>query len=94
MRAPATNHCFAICGRVTTNGSSIFWSRASSAAGSGSSGTSGRGPKWIYTVPIFGDIKIFEMPVLGYFGFPPFALECLAMYVFVRRLFWRGRNAR
>ncbi len=46
--------------------------------------------KWIYTVPIFGDIKIFEMPVLGYFGFPPFALECFAMYVFVRRLIWRG----
>ena len=46
--------------------------------------------KWIYTVPIFGDIKVFEMPVLGYFGFPPFALECFAMYVFVRRLIWRG----
>ena len=44
--------------------------------------------KWIYTVPILGDIKIFEMPVLGYFGFPPFALECFTMYVFVRRLFW------
>jgi len=46
--------------------------------------------KWIYTVPIFGDIKIFEMPVLGYFGFPPFALECFTMYVFTRRLFWRS----
>ena len=46
--------------------------------------------KWIYTVPIVGNVKIFEMPVLGYFGFPPFALECFAMYVFVRRLFWRG----
>ena len=46
--------------------------------------------KWIYTVPIFGDIKIFEMPVLGYFGFPPFALECFTMYVFVRRLLWCG----
>ena len=46
--------------------------------------------KWIYTVPIFGDVKIFEMPVLGYFGFPPFALECFTMYVFVRRLLWRG----
>ena len=46
--------------------------------------------KWIYTVPIFGDIKIFEMPVPGYFGFPPFALECFTMYVFVRRLVWRG----
>jgi hypothetical protein len=41
-------------------------------------------------VPVFGDIKIFEMPVLGYFGFPPFAVECFAMYVFIRRLFWRG----
>ena len=49
--------------------------------------------KWIYTVPIFGDIKIFEMPVLGYFGFPPFALECFTMYVFVRRL-WRGPAGR
>jgi hypothetical protein len=48
--------------------------------------------KWIYTVPIFGNIKIFEMPVLGYFGFPPFALECFAMYVFTRRLIWRGRR--
>ena len=47
--------------------------------------------KWIYTVPIFGDIKIFEMPVLGYFGFPPFALECFTMYVFVRRLLWRAQ---
>ena len=46
--------------------------------------------KWIYTVPIVGNVKIFEMPVLGYFGFPPFALECFAMYVFTRRLFWRG----
>ena len=46
--------------------------------------------KWIYTVPIFGDIKIFEMPVLGYFGFPPFALECFTMYIFTTRLVWRG----
>lgn len=50
--------------------------------------------KWIYTVPIVGDIKIFEMPVLGYFGFPPFALECFTMYVFVRRLLWRGSRRR
>lgn len=46
--------------------------------------------KWIYTVPIVGDVKIFEMPVLGYFGFPPFAVECFTMYVFVRRFLWRG----
>lgn len=46
--------------------------------------------KWIYTVPIVGHLKLFEMPVLGYFGFPPFALECFTMYVFIRRLIWRG----
>ena len=40
--------------------------------------------KWTYTVPYFGDIKLFEMPVLGFLGFPPFALECWVIYVFVR----------
>lgn len=42
--------------------------------------------KWTYTVPYFGDIKIFEMPVLGYLGFPPFAVECWVMYIFCRSL--------
>ena len=42
--------------------------------------------KWTYTVPFLGDVKIFEMPVLGYFGFPPFAVECWAMYIFFRSL--------
>jgi hypothetical protein len=46
--------------------------------------------KWIYTVPILPEIRIFEMPILGYGGFPPFAMECFAMYVFARRLLWRG----
>ena len=32
--------------------------------------------KWVYTVPILPQVKIFEMPVLGFFGFGPFALEC------------------
>jgi hypothetical protein len=49
--------------------------------------------KWIYTVPIMEHLKIFEMPVPGYFGFPAFALECFTMYVFVRRLFTRGGRA-
>jgi len=43
--------------------------------------------KWHYTVPILGDVKIFEMPVLGYLGFPPFAVECYAMYHFVKNVF-------
>ena len=40
--------------------------------------------KWTYTVPFFGNIKIFEMPVFGYLGFPPFAVECWVMYIFLR----------
>jgi len=46
--------------------------------------------KWIYNVPVPPDIKIFEMPLAGYGGFPAFAVECFAMYVFVRHLIWRG----
>jgi len=42
--------------------------------------------KWTYTVPFFGKIKIFEMPVLGFLGFPPFAVECWVMYIFLRSL--------
>ena len=49
--------------------------------------------KWHYTVPIMENLKIFEMPVPGYFGFPAFALECFTMYVFIRRLFTRGGRA-
>jgi len=40
--------------------------------------------KWTYSVPYLGDVKIFEMPVFGYLGFPPFALECFAMYHWLR----------
>lgn len=40
--------------------------------------------KWTYTVPYFGNVKLFEMPLPGYLGFPPFAVECWAMYVFLR----------
>lgn len=39
--------------------------------------------KWIYTVPYFEEAKWFEMPPLGFLGFPPFALEC---YVLVNLL--------
>ena len=42
--------------------------------------------KWTYTVPYFGNLKIFEMPVLGFLGFPPFAIECWALYIFCRSL--------
>jgi hypothetical protein len=45
--------------------------------------------KWHYSVPIMADVKLFEMPVPGYLGFPAFALECFTMYVFVRTAFIR-----
>lgn len=50
------------------------------------------GTKWIYNVPILPHVRIFEMPILGFGGFPPFAVECFAMYVLVRRLLWRGAS--
>lgn len=40
-------------------------------------------PKWYYTIPYVGFWKIFEMPLLGYIGYLPFALELFAMYQFV-----------
>ena len=43
--------------------------------------------KWVYNVPFLGFYKIFEMPVLGYLGYFPFAFEIYAMYWFIRSLF-------
>jgi len=53
--------------------------------------------KWIYTLPLLNFGKILEMPVLGYLGFPPFALEGAVMYNFLeimdrRFLSPRGRR--
>ena len=48
--------------------------------------------KWTYTVPYPPGAKLFEMPVLGYLGFLPFALECFAMYHGLRGLL--GERAR
>jgi len=45
------------------------------------------GARWDYTIPIAGHIKIFEMPVLGYLGFPPFAVECFTLWAFVKNGF-------
>ncbi len=40
-------------------------------------------PKWYYTVPFFSFAKIFEMPLLGYGGYVPFAWELYAMVQFI-----------
>jgi hypothetical protein len=50
--------------------------------------------RWRYVgVPVLPEWRIFEMPVLGYLGFPPFALEAFAMYHFVRPRAWREEAA-
>jgi hypothetical protein len=36
--------------------------------------------RWVYSIPYFGRWRVFEMPVLGFLGFPPFALECWILY--------------
>ena len=34
---------------------------------------------WEYTIPFVDRFQIFEMPILGYAGYLPFGLECLAV---------------
>jgi hypothetical protein len=40
-------------------------------------------PKWIYHIPGLGFLRIFEMPLLGYGGYVPFALELYALKNFL-----------
>jgi hypothetical protein len=42
--------------------------------------------KWAYTIPFFDQLHVFEMPLAGFFGFPPFALECHEMYWVARKV--------
>jgi hypothetical protein len=49
--------------------------------------------KWVYTVPYFSRWKVFEMPVLGFLGFPPFALECWILYHLISEGLSRARPA-
>ncbi|MBI2359740.1 MAG: hypothetical protein HYV04_12725 [Deltaproteobacteria bacterium] len=46
--------------------------------------------KWIYTVPIPDMPHIFEMPILGFFGFGPFGLETFAFWT----LLWGAKDAK
>lgn len=50
-------------------------------------------PKWFYTVPFFGFLKIFEMPLLGYGGYLPFAWELYALYHLVWGVLQRPASA-
>ena len=48
-------------------------------------------PKWIYHVPWGNWYHVFEMPLLGYGGYLPFALELYALYHLV--MGWFGGKA-
>lgn len=48
--------------------------------------------KWVYAVPWVGKLKLFEMPVLGFFGFPPFAVESFVLVQFLGLLEPRMRS--
>jgi hypothetical protein len=47
-------------------------------------------PKWVYDVPFVGNPKLFEMPILGYGGYLPFALEVFAAWSLVNGLLRLG----
>ena len=40
-------------------------------------------PKWIYDIPLFDFFPIFEMPVLGYGGYVPFAWSVLQLVALI-----------
>jgi hypothetical protein len=42
--------------------------------------------KWLYIFPIGQSSKVFEMPLAGFLGFLPFALECKVMFEFIQNL--------
>lgn len=36
---------------------------------------------WVYSIPYVEAFKVFEMPVLGYFGYLPFGLYCWVVWI-------------
>jgi hypothetical protein len=50
--------------------------------------------KWHYIFPILQRYKIFEMPIAGYLGFLPFALECFVMFSTAACFLNPDRNAK
>lgn len=47
-------------------------------------------PKWHYTVPYVGGLKVFEMPVVGYAGYLPFGPICWGLWLALKILFGRA----
>ena len=48
--------------------------------------------RWIYTVPGLEELKLFEMPVLGFLGFPALAVQAAAGYGLLCLLLRGGRH--
>ncbi len=46
-------------------------------------------PKWTYTIPYVGFWKIFEMPFLGYFGYPVFGLVVFSYTSITMMIVWK-----
>lgn len=46
-------------------------------------------PKWIYEIPYLEVLHIFEMPLAGYGGYPPFGWELFAAYHFLVPRVWQ-----
>ncbi len=49
-------------------------------------------PKWVYHLSWGNWLHVFEMPLLGYGGYLPFALELFAMYHLIAGLFGRKKT--
>lgn len=42
---------------------------------------------WVYTFPMLRALKIFQMPIAGFLGFPPFCVEYFVMFHFIALFF-------
>ncbi len=48
--------------------------------------------KWIYVIPAgLPNIRLFEMPIYGYLGYLPFALDVFLFYALARSFFFKHR---
>jgi hypothetical protein len=50
-------------------------------------------PKWVYAVPFVPPVRLFAMPLPGYGGYLPFALEVYAAYQLLAGLLGRRPDA-
>jgi hypothetical protein len=48
-------------------------------------------PHWEYAIPFVHGFQLFEMPLLGYAGYFPFGLECLAIVQFFLPEFFKAK---